>query len=178
MAIICQKPTRSSSSILWIHRPFWSQAFLQHLNTSDLHEGDCSANSFHQSSLGEQWCLPGLPAKTTCSHVLIIAYYVCVWMVFVCLISMTCCLWSMIGQGGAKASAGSTPSTQLGSFRIVASCWHVIWEMCSAGGQLYGEGLNQWKIVKSEQSEDINDIISDALFNLLNCLRRWLLKEV
>jgi hypothetical protein len=41
--------------------------------------------------------------------------------------------------------------------------------------ELYGEGLNQWKIVKSEQSEDINDIISDALFNLLNCLRRWLL---
>jgi len=38
--------------------------------------------------------------------------------------------------------------------------------------ELYGEGLNQWKIVKSEQSEDINDIISDALFNLLNCLRR------
>ena len=135
MAIICQKSTRNNSSILWIHRPFWSQAFLQHLNTSDLHEGDCSANSFHQSSLGEQWCLPGLPAKTTCSHVLIIAYYVCFWMVFVCLISMTCCLWSMIGQGGAKASAGSTPSTQLGSFRIAASCWHVIWEMCSAGGQ-------------------------------------------
>lgn len=65
-----------------------SYIFLQHLNTSDLHEGDCSANSFHQSSLGEQWCLPGLPAKTTCSHVLIIAIYrlllcvcVCVWMV-------------------------------------------------------------------------------------------------
>ena len=135
MAIICQKPTRSSSSILWIHRPFLKPGILttlEHIRPS-------------WRRLFSQLFPPKFVVWTVMSsgsfgqdHVLTCVYYrdyVCVWMVFVCLISMTCCLWSMIGQGGAKASAGTTPSTQLGSFRIAASCWHVIWEMCSAGGQ-------------------------------------------
>ena len=125
------------------------EAALPYCGSIGLLEAKHSYNTWTHPTFMKETVQPTLSTKVRCvnsdvfgsfgqDHVLTCAYYryyVCVWMVFVCLISMTCCLWSMIGQGGAKASAGTTPSTQLGSFRIAASCWHVIWELCSAGGQ-------------------------------------------
>ena len=69
--------------------------------------------------------------------------HMCLLSLTICVFGWFLCAWFRwlaasevwLAKAEPKASAGSTPSTQLGSFRIVASCWHVIWDMCSAGGQ-------------------------------------------
>ena len=87
------KKIKKLFDIMDIKGLFESPAFLQHLNRldSDLREGDCSANSFHQNPLGVLIVMSS--GSSGQDHAITCAYHrlSCVWLDRFCVLDVACC---------------------------------------------------------------------------------------